>query len=98
MTGFSPAQALGLAGEQIALLQLQERGYSAHLVSDWLADVDIILENCAPVEVKLARATWQRAGRRRHGSALLARKRAQRGQPATRQQLDHPLRGVLRVP
>jgi hypothetical protein len=65
VTGFSPRQALGLAAEHWALGQLQARGYSAALVSDWLADTDIFLEGCCPVEVKTARATWQRAGRRR---------------------------------
>jgi len=62
MTGFSASQALGLAGEQWAAAELQARGYSAQLCSDWLADVDMILEGCCPVEVKLARPHSQRHG------------------------------------
>lgn len=64
---FSPRQRLGLAGERWAAEHLQALGYTAHLVGNWLADVDIIIDSILPCEVKLARPRWQfvRAGYRR---------------------------------
>jgi len=59
----SSEQQLGLAGELWALEELQARGYPAQLCSDWLADVDMILDGVLPVEVKLSRPRPQPHGK-----------------------------------
>lgn len=61
MSGLSEMQRFGLSGEQWALAQLQALGYQAHLVSDWFADVDLIISSILPCEVKLARPRRHRA-------------------------------------
>jgi len=50
----SVEQKKGLAGELYALELLQSIGYTAYLVSDWMANVDIILESLLSVEVKIS--------------------------------------------
>lgn len=47
-------QRLGLDGERWALDELAARGWQARLCNDWWADVDLVLEGCVPVEVKLS--------------------------------------------
>lgn len=57
-------QRLGLKGELWALDELAARGWQVRLCSDWLADVDLVLEGCVPVEVKLSLPHRQSNGRR----------------------------------
>lgn len=59
-----PEQKFGLRMEEWTLHQLQQLGHPARLVSDFFEDVDIFIGPLA-IEVKAARATWQRAGRKR---------------------------------
>lgn len=58
----SAEQRLGLEGELWAQSELTARGWQARLCSDWLADVDLVLEGCVPVEVKLSRPHRQSNG------------------------------------
>lgn len=57
-------QRLGYIGERWAMAELQRRGYTVRMVSDFFADVDLIIEaDCnLPVEVKTATAKWQSNG------------------------------------
>lgn len=54
-------QRVGYEGELYAQYRIERLGYDCQLVSSWTADIDLVIYDTAPipVEVKLARGTWQ---------------------------------------